>query len=111
LLRRCGEPSRAKEYLHSGMDLAHRCGADPVTRRAETELRATGARPRQPSRTGLDALTPSEQRVVELAVSGLTNREISQRLFVTTKTVEVHLSSAYRKLGISRRGQLRAAAQ
>jgi DNA-binding CsgD family transcriptional regulator/tetratricopeptide (TPR) repeat protein len=109
LLRRDGELGRAKEHLHLGMDLAHRCGADPVTRRAETELRATGARPRQPSRTGLDALTPSEQRVVELAVTGLTNREIAQRLFVTPKTVEVHLSSSYRKLGVKRRSQLRTA--
>jgi DNA-binding NarL/FixJ family response regulator len=41
-----------------------------------------------------------------MAAEGSTNREIAQALFVTTKTVEVHLSSAYRKLGISSRSQL-----
>jgi DNA-binding NarL/FixJ family response regulator len=44
-----------------------------------------------------------------MAAKGPTNREIAQVLFVTPKTVEVHLSSAYRKLGISSRAQLSAA--
>jgi DNA-binding NarL/FixJ family response regulator len=44
--------------------------------------------------------------VAELAAQGPTNREIAQALFVTPKTVEVHLSSVYRKLGISSRSQL-----
>ncbi|MFT4265054.1 MAG: helix-turn-helix transcriptional regulator, partial [Nocardioides sp.] len=55
------------------------------------------------------ALTASESRVTGLAAAGLRNREIAQRLFVTPKTVEVHLSSAYRKLGISGRDSLAAA--
>jgi DNA-binding CsgD family transcriptional regulator len=58
------------------------------------------------SKTGLDALTASERRVAQLAADGMSNKEIAQTLFVTIKTVEVHLSSAYRKLGISSRGQL-----
>jgi DNA-binding CsgD family transcriptional regulator len=57
-------------------------------------------------RTGVDALTPSERRVAELAADNLTNKEIAQALYVTPKTVEVHLSSAYRKLEISSRGEL-----
>jgi DNA-binding NarL/FixJ family response regulator len=44
-----------------------------------------------------------------MAAEGPTNREIAQALFVTPKTVEVHLSSAYRKLGISSRSQLATA--
>ena len=55
---------------------------------------------------GINALTPSERRVCELAARRLTNREIAQALFVTVKAVEGHLGTAYRKLGVRRRGQL-----
>jgi DNA-binding CsgD family transcriptional regulator len=51
-------------------------------------------------------LTPSEYRVARLAASGLTNRDIAQQLFVTVKTVELHLGNTYRKLGVSGRDQL-----
>lgn len=54
------------------------------------------------------ALTPAERRVAELAVSGLSNRDIAACLFVTVKTVEFHLSRVYRKLGASARGELTA---
>jgi DNA-binding NarL/FixJ family response regulator len=50
----------------------------------------------------------SERRVAKLAAEGRTNRDIAQALFVTTKTVEVHLSACYRKLGITSRAQLTA---
>jgi DNA-binding NarL/FixJ family response regulator len=70
---------------------------------------ATGARPRKVLQTGLDALTTSERRVGQLAADGMTNKEIAQTLFVTIKTVEVHLSHAYRKLEISSRAQLQNA--
>jgi DNA-binding CsgD family transcriptional regulator len=56
--------------------------------------------------TGVDSLTPSERRVAEMAADNMTNKDIAQALFVTPKTVEVHLSSVYRKLQISSRGQL-----
>jgi DNA-binding NarL/FixJ family response regulator len=52
-------------------------------------------------RFGVDALTPSERGVSALAVEGLTNPEIAQTRFVTVRTVEMHLSTAYRKLDIS----------
>jgi DNA-binding NarL/FixJ family response regulator len=55
------------------------------------------------------ALTTSERRVADLAAAGSTNREIAQALYVTPKTVEVHLSNAYRKLDISSRRQLASA--
>ncbi|MGB6058117.1 MAG: helix-turn-helix transcriptional regulator, partial [Microthrixaceae bacterium] len=54
------------------------------------------------------SLTPAESRVADLAVSGLSNREIAARLFVTVKTVEFHLSRVYRKLGARARGDLAA---
>ena len=52
------------------------------------------------------ALTASERRIVDRAASGETNRDIAQALFVTPKTVEVHLSNAYRKLGVRSRRDL-----
>jgi DNA-binding CsgD family transcriptional regulator len=59
--------------------------------------------------TGLEALTPSERRVAELAAGGMSNPEIAQALFVTLNTVEGHLRHVYQKLAISSRGQLPAA--
>jgi DNA-binding CsgD family transcriptional regulator len=56
--------------------------------------------------SGLDSLTPSERRVAQMAAEEMSNKEIAQALFVTVKTVEVHLSSVYRKLGIGSRRQL-----
>jgi DNA-binding NarL/FixJ family response regulator len=57
-------------------------------------------------RSGVEALTPSEYRVAELAARGLANSDIAQTLFVTTRTVETHLTAAYRKLGIASRSSL-----
>lgn len=56
--------------------------------------------------SGVDALTSTERRVAELAAENLANREIAQILFVSHRTVEMHLSRAYRKLGIKSRGDL-----
>jgi DNA-binding NarL/FixJ family response regulator len=67
-----------------------------------TELYASGARPRKTA----GSLTASERRVASLAAEGQTNRDIAQALFVTPKTVAVHLSNAYRKLGIRSRREL-----
>jgi len=108
-LRRTNQRSRARDHLRHAVELATICGATPLVNRAETELLATGARPRRIALSGAASLTPSERRVAELAAQGPTNREIAQVLFVTPKTVEVHLSSTYRKLGISSRSQLAAA--
>ncbi|TQS17297.1 hypothetical protein FLW16_43000, partial [Microbispora sp. KK1-11] len=91
--RRQGQTAMARSLLQEGMDLAQRCGADPVVKEARSELRALGARPRRSYLTGPEALTPSETRVAGLAATGLTNRQIAQRLYVTVKTVEVHLSN------------------
>jgi len=63
-------------------------------------------RPREVVQTGLETLTASERRVAQLAAEDMSNKDIAQALFVTVKTVEVHLSSAYRKLDISSRRQL-----
>ncbi|MFL5965859.1 MAG: ATP-binding protein [Gaiellaceae bacterium] len=109
MLRRRNRRTEARELLRDALDVAHRLGATPLAARAETELRATGARPRRVVLTGLDSLTASELRVCELASHGLTNREIAQSLFVTARTVEGHLTSVFRKLQITSRDGLAAA--
>ena len=106
LLRRGNRRREAREHLRVALDTAHRVGALPLAARAETELRATGARPRRLVLGGVESLTASERRVAELAGQGLTNREIAQSLFVTARTVEGHLTSVFRKLGVDSREQL-----
>jgi DNA-binding CsgD family transcriptional regulator len=109
LLRRRNRRTEARELLREALDAAHRAGAKALADQAETELRATGARPRRVVLTGLDSLTASERRIAELASQGLTNREIAQSLFVTARTVEGHLTSIFRKLQLDSRNELRAA--
>jgi DNA-binding CsgD family transcriptional regulator len=110
-LRRTNRRAEAREPLATGMDLAHRCAADVLAARARAELVACGARPRRLLRSGVDALTPSELRVAQLAAAGHSNREIAQALFVTRKTVETHLAGIYRKLGVNAREHLAAKLQ
>ncbi|MEV6007865.1 AAA family ATPase [Streptomyces sp. NPDC051976] len=105
-LRRTGQRAKSRPLLREALDLAACCGAAPLADRARTELAAAGGRPGRGAATGAEALTPSERRVAELAAGGATNRQVAQRLYITPKTVEVHLSSVYRKLGIPNRTQL-----
>ena len=108
-LRRAGRRVQARTELERALDLAHRLGARRIANQARAELIAAGAKPRRDAITGRDALTAGELRVARLAADGLTNREIAQALFITTKTAKAHLSRVYRKLEITRRGQLAGA--
>ena len=108
-LSRLGDRSSARELLWGGLEEASRCGAEPLAQRAHDELVHAGARPRRLTRSGVAALTPTERRVAGLAAEGRTNREIAERLFVTPKTVEMHLGNVFRKLQIDGRGQLHRA--
>jgi DNA-binding CsgD family transcriptional regulator len=98
-----------RDSLRAALELAERCGATALAAEARDRLVASGARPRRAALTGAAALTAAQGRVAGLAASGLGNRAIAERLFVTEKTVEGHLGAAYRKLGISSRSQLEAA--
>ncbi|MEW1792999.1 MULTISPECIES: helix-turn-helix transcriptional regulator [Streptomyces] len=104
-LRRIGRRAVARERLTAGMELAHRIGAHALESTAGSELRLAGVRLARASQDRA-SLTPAEERVVYKAAAGLSNREISQALFVTVKTVEWHLSQAYAKLGIAKRAEL-----
>jgi DNA-binding CsgD family transcriptional regulator len=104
-LRRVGFLTDARAALRRALELAHECHAGALEERALTELQRAGGRPRRIALSGRDALTPSERRIAELAAAGHPNREIAARLYLSVRTVEFHLSGAYRKLGVgSRRG-------
>ena len=95
-----------REALRRALDLARACGAAGLVERVRGGLGAGGGRAPRLELTGVEALTPAERRVCELAAGERTNRDIAQQLFVTEKTVELHLTNAYRKLGIRSRFQL-----
>jgi len=108
-LRRGNSRREARERLRAGIEVAHRCGASALVDRANDELAATGAQRRPVHYPGAANLTASERRVARLAAGGASNRDIAQELFVTVKTVEMHLGRVYRKLDITSRAQLAAA--
>jgi DNA-binding CsgD family transcriptional regulator len=109
LLRRANRRVEARPLLRQAVDAAHHLGATVLGERADAELRATGAKPRRVLLSGLEALTPSERRIAELAANGLSNREIAQTLFVTARTVEGHLTNVFNKLDVKTRSGLPAA--
>jgi DNA-binding CsgD family transcriptional regulator len=92
--------------LREAVAVAGECGASAVGARAHDELVAAGARPRRDPIESRSKLTASETRVARMAAEGMTNREIAQALFLTEKTIEVHLTRSNRKLDISSRSQL-----
>ena len=109
MLRRAGRRTDAGRALGESAEIARTCGARLLQERAEAELEVAGTRVQRAARRGADALSPSERRVVALAIEGLSNRQIAEALFVTRKAVEWHLGNAYRKLDVRSRGELAGA--
>ncbi|MEA2220027.1 MAG: hypothetical protein QOJ35_2653 [Solirubrobacteraceae bacterium] len=109
VLRRAGRRTDAGRALGEALELARACGARLLQERAHAELEVAGTRVQRAARRGADALSPSERRVVTLAIDGLSNRQIAEALFVTRKAVEWHLGNAYRKLDVRSRGELAGA--
>ncbi len=108
-LSRAGRRREGRDAERQAIELAERCGAIALAEAARAELQAGPGRRARVELTGPNSLTAAEWRVSRQAAEGHTNREIAQALFVTEKTVERHLSSAYQKLGIRSRFQLAAA--
>jgi DNA-binding CsgD family transcriptional regulator len=106
--RRAGRTGQARATLTRALELASECSAPPLVERTLTELRAAGARPRGRPSKGADALTASERQAAQLAAAGRTTKEIAGALFLSPKTVEGHLTRAFRKLEISSRSELGA---
>jgi DNA-binding NarL/FixJ family response regulator len=109
LTRRSGHDREAREHLRRALEAATGIGAGALARRCRAELSAAGARPRREALSGPSSLTPAEERVADGAARGLTNQGIAGELFISVKTVEMHLSSVYRKLNITGRKDLAAA--
>ncbi len=106
-LRRARRTVAAREQLTRARDLFDRLGAAPWIRRAEHELLATSP---TKIRTGTPTtLTPQERTVATLAASGLTNKQIADRLMLSPRTVSAHLHSVFLKLAITTRASLRDA--
>ena len=99
--RRSGQRARAEATLHEALAVFDQLGMPVWAARAREDIERLGHRS-----SLIDALTPTEARVAELAASGLANREIAERSFLTTKAVEANLTRVYRKLGIRARGGL-----
>lgn len=108
-LARGGDLRSGRARLRHAVDLAVRWGQLAHASWARTGLESLGGRMGRRDEVWTGSLTPSERRVVDLAASGAPNREIAESLVVSLRTVEIHLTSAYRKLGVSGRRQLTGA--
>jgi DNA-binding NarL/FixJ family response regulator len=104
-LRRKGRRALARDQLHAALYVFERLQAEPWVANAREELRATGESVGSRD-VAAGALTPQELRVGMAVAEGITNREAAEQLFVSVKTVEYHLGSIFRKLGLSSRAQL-----
>jgi DNA-binding CsgD family transcriptional regulator len=108
-LRRSRQRVRAREQLRAAIDIFDRLGAEPWSQFSRAELAATGETARQRNPTTLYQLTPQELQIALLLAERRTTRETAAALFLSPKTVEYHLRSIYRKLGIGSRDELVAA--
>jgi DNA-binding NarL/FixJ family response regulator len=97
------ERSESTAVLRDALVVFEQLGTELWANRARAELagRSTKAQARQK-----DALTVAELQVAELAASGMTNRDVAAKLFISSKTVEAALARAYRKLDIASRAEL-----
>jgi DNA-binding CsgD family transcriptional regulator/tetratricopeptide (TPR) repeat protein len=107
-LRRRRRINEAKPVLSAAFAAFRALRARPWELRAEAELRAcgiaVGESPADPA--GLRELTPQQRQIIRLAATGLSNREIAQRLFLSPRTVSSHLYRSFPKLGVAGRHQL-----
>jgi DNA-binding NarL/FixJ family response regulator/energy-coupling factor transporter ATP-binding protein EcfA2 len=106
-LRRSRSPVQARGHLLAARDGFAAMAAAPWLARTETELRASGHRLPQPRSEGPSALTAQELQIAHLAASGLSNKEIASRLFLSHRTVGAHLYRIFPKLGLTSRAGLR----
>jgi DNA-binding CsgD family transcriptional regulator len=100
-----GNRKAGLDAVRRSAELAAESHASVMVERLRALLVGSGGR-LPPAPTGVRAFTPSERQVAQLAAIGLTNRQIAERLFLSEKTIEAHLSRAYRKLGVRSRTQL-----
>ncbi|ROO85667.1 regulatory LuxR family protein [Actinocorallia herbida] len=105
-LRRERRRVDAREQLRTAFEMFTEIGMRAFADRAERELLATGETARKRTVETTDELTPQEAQVARLVRTGLTNKEIAARLYVSPRTVEYHLRKVFTKLGVTSRHQL-----
>ncbi len=109
-LRRAGKRRAADTVISSARDLYASLGATTYVERCDRELKAGGINMARGQRDTID-LTPQEEAVTTLVARGLSNREVAAELFISTKTVQYHLTRIYAKLGVRSRTELAADAR
>ncbi|WP_396655548.1 ATP-binding protein [Microbacterium sp.] len=106
-LRREGRRQQARDQLRTAYGMLTDMGAAAFAARAARELGATGEHPRKRTAQPTDQLTSHELHIARLVATGATSREVGARLYLSPRTIEAHLRSIFRKLGINSRRQLR----
>lgn len=102
-LRRNRRRADARAQLRIAAAGFEQLGAPAWLGRAREELRVAGAGQPRRAADPLDVLTPQERRIAEEAATGASNREIAATLALSPRTVEFHLVSVFRKLGVTNR--------
>jgi DNA-binding CsgD family transcriptional regulator len=101
--------TEARVQLGTAIETFERLGARPWANRARSELRATGQSKPRVGCSAMAPLTAQEREIALLAASGLTNKQIAERLFLSPRTVGGHLHRVFPKLGVATRAALRDA--
>ncbi|WP_433368916.1 AAA family ATPase [Streptosporangium sp. CA-115845] len=108
-LRRSGSAAEGRRHLLAARDGFAAMAAGPWLERTRREIRATGYRQADGSAGGPASLTAQELQIARLAASGLTNKQIAERLYLSHRTVGAHLYRIFPKLGVTTRAGLRDA--
>jgi len=105
-LRRRRRITESRPHLRAARETFDALGVQPWADKARAELRAAGERVEEPLRALRQPLSPQERQIAQMAASGLSNREIADRLFLSHRTVGTHLYHVFPKLGIVSRSEL-----
>jgi len=108
-LRRTQSPAAARDHLTAALESFEQLRARPWAVRAGNELRATGAQRNRHGSSATRPLTPQQRQIASLAAAGLSNKQIGERLFLSSRTVSYHLHQIFPKLGVTSRAALRDA--
>ena len=98
-LRRAKETAAARPQLAAALDAFERLGAQPWAQRAANELRATGITVGRAKVTEPEALSPQQLEIARLAATGLSNKEIGERMFLSHRPLARTSTKSFQSLG------------